>query len=266
MQRLRELREALDAELGSPPDIVALGTTLEGVDEEWEAAAPGDTASSGLERETPLLPPHAEIPAPTPLPTSMMRIEALDLGMEALEGLDELQQLGDPYSHWGGVGGLLYREPRRATSVTWWASDSETVSEPETFTEYTLDSEDTSVSSTRASTSATGTAASGSITRRGGFSVVVRGARSPHTRFGDHRHGGFRGRSMTRRERRTDGTAAMRHRHPTHTPSRGPNPRRAPEPLMMMMMAHHRHPRHPIVPHHRTQIGRVREEAAEGGL
>lgn len=222
-------------------------SNLDGDRDASEAAAAG-----GLEPAAGLS--HTEIPvAPNALPAALLPGEAFDLGIEALEVLGELP----------------YRDPRRATSVTWWESDPETLSEPDTFTEYALDSEDTSVSSTRASTSATNTA-SGSLTRLSqrssvrGFSVVVRGARSPHGRFRGAASHGYRGRSVTRRERGASRTAALRHRHPTHTPSRGPNPRRAPEPLMMMLMANHRHL---IAPPHRIhQIGRVREEAAEGGL
>mmetsp|Transcript_47935 Transcript_47935/g.137628 ORF Transcript_47935/g.137628 Transcript_47935/m.137628 type:complete len:307 (-) Transcript_47935:82-1002(-) len=121
-----------------------------------------------------------------------------------------------------GIGELLAAAPqrRRATSVTWWRAPSAAETWSDTFTEYTLDSEDTSVSSTRAGSGAGMTEGSGSRMSRGsrrGFSVVVRGARSPAG-------GGYRGRSVTRRERQVGG-AALRHRHPTHTPSRGPNPR-----------------------------------------
>mmetsp|Transcript_58083 Transcript_58083/g.138173 ORF Transcript_58083/g.138173 Transcript_58083/m.138173 type:complete len:213 (+) Transcript_58083:97-735(+) len=101
---------------------------------------------------------------------------------------------------------------RRAASVSWWeTSATDTWNEHDTFTEYTLSEGggDTSVSSTRASTTATAT---GSRQSRA-WSVVVRGARvqsGPRV--------GYRGRSVTRRDRHDTG-AALRHRHPTHTPS-----------------------------------------------
>jgi len=140
------------------------------------------------------------LPAVTPtilLPTlPLAAADALEVGGEALEPLGELP-----------------------TPVTWWETNAaETLSEPDTFTEYTLDSEDTSVSITRAPTNMTEGSGSASRISRGsrrGFSVGVRGARSPV---------GYRGRSVTRRERQMPG-AALRHRHPTHTPSREPNPR-----------------------------------------
>lgn len=138
----------------------------------------------------------------------------LDLGGDTFEGIGELRP-----------------PPRRGTSVAWWeSSTTETISDPETFIEYDpyeLGSEDTSVSSTRASTSATGTTNSASRLGRAatrGFSAVgVRGERSPNTLAaallrGGNPHG-YRGRSVTRRGGRTPG-AAMRHRRPTHTPSR----------------------------------------------
>jgi len=132
---------------------------------------------------------------------------------EALEDIGELLQAAPP----------LHHHPRRGTSVGWWeATTNETLSEPDTFTEHTLDSADTSVSSTRASTSAaTGGTGSQSRVGRGsrrGFSVMVRGGRSPNAH-------GYRGRSVTRREGRGGPGAALRHRHPTHTPSRGPTAR-----------------------------------------
>lgn len=151
-------------------------------------------------------------------PSEAGLVEPMDAGGEALEGLGELR--GDSGA-W-----------RRVASFSWWETGSvaETLSEPETynsFTEYALDSEDTSVSSTRCSTSNTGTTPGGSVSRLGrrsqrGFSVVVRGERSPHS-VGRSTQLGYRGRSMTRRERggRSAG-AAMRHRHPTHTPTRRP--------------------------------------------
>jgi len=131
--------------------------------------------------------------------------EALDVGGEALEGLGELP-----------------RAARRGPSVAWWeSSTTETLSEPELFAEYILDSADTSVSSTRASTN---TRTTGSISRlsRGRMSgyVVIRGAhRSPSALFEGAARRGYRGRSVTRRERSLP-SAAMRHRHPTHTPNR----------------------------------------------
>lgn len=160
---------------------------------------------------------------------------ALDLGgEEALEGLAELRP---PPRR--GVSDLQHLQlqsgmMRRGTSVAWWESSTagtaETNSDPETFIEhdpYALDSEDTSVSSTRASTSATGTTGSASRLGRAatrGFSAVgVRGERSPHSLAARLLRGaaphGYRGRSVTRRGGRTPG-AAMRHRRPTHTPSR----------------------------------------------
>lgn len=112
-------------------------------------------------------------------------------------------------------------QPRRATSVGFLGSPTnDTFSEPDTFTEHTLGSADTSVSSTRAGTSAF-TGDSGSRQGRGsrrGFSVGFRAGRSPNAH-------GYRGRSVTRREGRGGPGAALRHRHPTHTPSRGPTAR-----------------------------------------
>jgi len=145
-----------------------------------------------------------------PVPLEANVADAMELGGEALEGLGE----------------LMYAVPshQRQTSVTWWEDTAGTgaggtpLSEQESFTEYTLDSADTSVSSTRAPTASVDLCSqSGSASRisrgsRRGFSVVVRGARSP---------AGYRGRSVTRGERQMPG-AALRHRHPTLTPSRGP--------------------------------------------
>eukprot|EP00928_Gymnodinium_smaydae_P021640 TRINITY_DN18467_c0_g1_i1.p1 TRINITY_DN18467_c0_g1~~TRINITY_DN18467_c0_g1_i1.p1 ORF type:complete len:214 (+),score=21.50 TRINITY_DN18467_c0_g1_i1:91-732(+) len=180
---------------------------------------------------------------------------------------------GSPGSHWEAVYALgdlargatrdieeLWRAGlgRRATSVMW-REGSATVSEPET---YTLDSEDTSLSSTRASTSATTGTVPGSAVRLGrrttrGFSVVVRGGSSPHALF----NRGYRGRSVTRRERQGSRGAAMRHRHPTHTPSR-----RLESPLRRVPTAalHRAVPTRmvPFIGFH--QIGRVREEQVEG--
>mmetsp|Transcript_137492 Transcript_137492/g.343023 ORF Transcript_137492/g.343023 Transcript_137492/m.343023 type:complete len:296 (-) Transcript_137492:74-961(-) len=220
------------------------------------------------------------LPEVTPaglLPTlPLAAADALEVGGEAFEALGELLYAAGPADH------------NHATPVTWWESSAtETLSEPDTFTEYTLDSEDTSVSSTRAPTNATEGSGSASRISRGsrrGFSVGVRGARSPV---------GYRGRSVTRRERQVGG-AALRHRHPTHTPSRGPNPRggltqvlgpagfNIPAHLGVLgvatgssgRVAGHGHLIEPqasrfSVPHRRGfhQIGRVREEPAEvGGL
>jgi len=184
-----------------------------------------------------------------------VQVDPLDIGAEDLEGL-----------------GDLLPPVRRGTSVTWWESGSaETPSEPETFTEYTLDSEDTSVSSTRASTSATGTTGSVSrLSRRSarGFNVVVRGGRSPHSLLHGAAPHGYRGRSVTRRERQNPG-AANRHRHPTHTPSRRPETptRRALATVQRgASMFSAGSIGGIIVPRlgfH--EIGRVREEPAEGG-
>eukprot|EP00434_Breviolum_minutum_P017483 symbB.v1.2.015431.t1/scaffold1153.1/size135008/2 len=110
------------------------------------------------------------------------------------------------------------------------------------FTEYTLDSQpdEVSVSSTRASTSAR----TGSNTRQG----LLRGA-SPQTLLRGWTNTGYRGRSVTRRESQSAG-ASTRHRHPTHTPSRGPNPRRLLDLALAQGVAHL----------HFRPIGRVREE------
>lgn len=192
-------------------------------------------------------PAFAQSPRMVPQP-----MEAVDSGGEGIEEPGEL------------------RIVRRATSVTWWEnSTAETWSDPETFTEYTLDSADTSVSSTRASTNATGEA--GSLTRLGrrstrGFSVVVRGERSPHGLFHGAAPPGYRGRSLTRRGGRTLG-AAMRHRRPTHTPSRDgradtpPNVRAR---STAVLLATHRGVAAPRLGRFR-EIARVREEAAEAG-
>mmetsp|Transcript_110957 Transcript_110957/g.237108 ORF Transcript_110957/g.237108 Transcript_110957/m.237108 type:complete len:235 (+) Transcript_110957:91-795(+) len=157
--------------------------------------------------------------------------------------------------------------PRRGTSVAWWESSTAgTLSEPDTYTEYTLDAEDTSVSSTRASTSCA-TTGTGSVrpSRRSarGFSVVVRGERSPAGLLREYGHG-YRGRSVTRHERRMP-SAAMRHRHPTHTPSRGPA-RRAPSPTSFHRFDVQTAGLGPLGLHTIHTIGRVREEMAGEGL
>lgn len=98
--------------------------------------------------------------------------------------------------------------------------ESFSVSEPDTFAEYNLDSQDTSVSSTRCSTSATGTVTpswAGSAPRRSRAAVRAwsASARSPSFLLR-----GPRGRSVTRRERHGAAPpAALRHRRPTHTPT-----------------------------------------------
>eukprot|EP00927_Polykrikos_kofoidii_P062440 TRINITY_DN57255_c0_g1_i1.p1 TRINITY_DN57255_c0_g1~~TRINITY_DN57255_c0_g1_i1.p1 ORF type:complete len:208 (-),score=24.78 TRINITY_DN57255_c0_g1_i1:83-706(-) len=165
-----------------------------------------------------------------------------------------------------GVGALLPwasgTPMRRATSVTWWGSSTaDTHSESEA---YTRDSEDTSLSSTRASTSAatTGPGSNSRLGRRStrGFSVVIRGARSPNVLIHGLAEHGYRGRSVTRREHQNPG-AALRHRHPTHTPSRRPDTptRRA------IAAALRRDFPSLIVPYIGLHaIGRVREEQAEG--
>eukprot|EP00747_Dinoflagellata_sp_TGD_P050804 gnl/TRDRNA2_/TRDRNA2_146977_c0_seq2.p1 gnl/TRDRNA2_/TRDRNA2_146977_c0~~gnl/TRDRNA2_/TRDRNA2_146977_c0_seq2.p1 ORF type:complete len:234 (+),score=20.67 gnl/TRDRNA2_/TRDRNA2_146977_c0_seq2:117-818(+) len=127
---------------------------------------------------------------------------------------------------------------RRATSAAWWESSTGTpTSEPGTWTEYTLDSEDTSVSSTRASTTATG-----SVPRQP-VGVMIREGRG-RTSFP-----GYRGRSVTRRRGLSAGRlgAALRQRHPTHTPNR----------RLLSLGAANRHPSY-------HEIGRVGEEVLEG--
>eukprot|EP00931_Biecheleriopsis_adriatica_P105946 TRINITY_DN80466_c0_g1_i1.p1 TRINITY_DN80466_c0_g1~~TRINITY_DN80466_c0_g1_i1.p1 ORF type:complete len:203 (+),score=24.26 TRINITY_DN80466_c0_g1_i1:75-683(+) len=198
-----------------------------------------------------------------------MAQEALELGGEALEGLAELPRglrrlplpltLLQPLAPLPGAsavaslgedGGRL-----RAASASWGESFSaDGQSEPDNFTEYTLDSQDTSVSSTRASTSATqGSNSRLSRTSTRGFSVVVRGGRSPQALLRGFSTAGYRGRSVTRNERQNPG-AAMRHRHPTHTPSRGPNSRRFPDAAALMQAAAEGTR---LLQH---QIGRVHEE------
>jgi len=127
---------------------------------------------------------------------------ALDLGGEALEGLGE----------------LLPPPGRRGTSVTWWERSTDPMSDPETFTEHTLDSEDGSLTSTRASTNMAATSTTSRPSQRSlrSFSMVVRGSRSPQSLLRGLAPHGYRGRSVSR------SSAALRHRHPTHTPSRGP--------------------------------------------
>lgn len=111
----------------------------------------------------------------------------------------------------------VLRAMQRGSSVTWWESSTTgTLSEPDFLAEYMFDSEDTSVSSTRASTNATSSISRLSRGRGAMAGYVYRGAGSP---LGLGR--GYRGRSVTRRERSLPG-AAMRHRHPTHTPNRRP--------------------------------------------
>jgi len=200
----------------------------------------------------------------------------MDLGQEALVvlGVGALVDLGGEAQE--GLGELRPNPPqrRRGISVTWWEdSTAETLSEPDTYTEPTLDSEDGSLSSTRASTSAATTGTTSRPSQRSSmrsFSVVVRGGRSPNSLLRGLAHTGYRGRSVTRRERRMP-NAALRHRHPTHTPSRGPA-RRGPvladvhpvgaEPAVLLR---HRFgaPLAHVGFHHR--IGRVREDQAEGG-
>merc|ERR1719401_2927291 len=127
---------------------------------------------------------------------------------EAFDGAGEVE--AEAFEELGEL-----RATRRGPSVTWWeSSTAETLSEPEILAEYMFDSEDTSVSSTRASTNATSTTGGISRLSRGrgplaGY-VVFRGARSPHDAPARGRHG-YRGRSVTRRERSLPG-AAMRHR------------------------------------------------------
>mmetsp|Transcript_36222 Transcript_36222/g.84257 ORF Transcript_36222/g.84257 Transcript_36222/m.84257 type:complete len:239 (-) Transcript_36222:163-879(-) len=214
--------------------------------------------------------------------TEVVELEALaELGGEVLgEGLGDFG--GEGFAEFGGealegLGELRAppRQRRRGTSVTWWEDDTaETLSEPDTYTEHTLDSEDGSLSSTRASTSAatTGTTSRPSQRSMRSFSVMVRGGRSPHSLLHGLAPHGFRGRSVTRRERRMP-SAALRHRHPTHTPSRGPA-RRSPTlmdtgaPIDAEPAALLRHrfgaPRAHVGFHHR--ISRVREDQAESGL
>jgi len=185
--------------------------------------------------------------------------EALaDFGGEALEGLGELR---DPAPR------------RRGISVTWWEdSTAETLSEPDTYTEPTLDSEDGSLTSTRASDSVGTTGTTSRPSQRSSmrsFSVVVRGSRSPHSLLRGLAPHGFRGRSVTRRERRMP-SAALRHRHPTHTPSRGParrSPALAVQPVEVepsALLRHHFGAPLAHVGFHR--ISRVREDQAEGAL
>mmetsp|Transcript_103951 Transcript_103951/g.180627 ORF Transcript_103951/g.180627 Transcript_103951/m.180627 type:complete len:209 (-) Transcript_103951:147-773(-) len=147
---------------------------------------------------------------PSDQETHVPQQEAVDIGGEgeAFEVLGEL------------------RATRRGPSVTWWeSSTTETLSDPEILAEYMFDSlsEDTSVSSTRCSTNGTGTTGSFSRVARGrGVSayVIYHGTRSPHSSLDGRGRLAYRGRSVTRRERSLPG-AANRHRHPTHTPSRG---------------------------------------------
>ncbi|CAK9032757.1 unnamed protein product [Durusdinium trenchii] len=142
----------------------------------------------------------------------------------------------------------------RTASAPWWEALSDGSNEwsMDEFTEYTLDSQaDTSVSSTRASTSAT----TGSNPRQqaAGFIPGIRGgAGSPHTFLRGWTNTGYRGRSVTRRESQSSG-AAMRHRHPTHTPSRPPNPRRILGTAAQSGTSH-------LHLYHFRPIGRVREE------
>lgn len=146
-----------------------------------------------------------------------------------------------------------------------WESNSqisETLSEPDTFTEYTLDSEDTSVSSTRASTSATGTTSS--VPRRAvrALSAVVRGGRSPSLLHGAPP--GYRGRSVTRRERHVPG-AALRHRRPTHTPSRRMTPPRTLSgPRLQRLQSHSAMAGSTFAGFLAHEITRVGEEQVEG--
>ncbi|CAL1148182.1 unnamed protein product [Cladocopium goreaui] len=142
----------------------------------------------------------------------------------------------------------------RAASAPWWEA-SDTVSDGsnewsvDEFTEYTMDSHHDEVSvSTQASTRAT--TGSNSRHQPGFMGGGLRGARSPHTLLRGWSNTGYRGRSVTRRESQSSG-AAMRHRHPTHTPSRGPNPRRFLDTALAHQGVGHLHFR---------PIGRVREE------
>lgn len=157
--------------------------------------------------------------------------------------------------------------PRLDERLDWqrWESNSqisETLSEPDTFTEYTLDSEDTSVSSTRASTSATGT--TGSVPRRAvvrALSAVVRGSRSPSLIGAPP---GYRGRSVTRRERHVPG-AALRHRRPTHTPSRRMTPPRTLSgPRLQRLQSHSAMAGSTFAGFLAHEITRVGEEQVEG--
>lgn len=193
--------------------------------------------------------------------TSVPQQEAVDIGGEgeAFEVLGEL------------------RATRRGPSVTWWeSSTAETLSEPEILAEYMFDSlsEDTSLSSTRASTNGTGTTGSFSRVARGrGVSAYV--IRSPHSSLDGRGRLAYRGRSVTRRERSLPG-AANRNRHPTHTPSRGVSRRAAPSRLhrtaalnAATAVAAHRLSRLGLqqVPHGGFhELGRaIGEEPAEGG-
>mmetsp|Transcript_29183 Transcript_29183/g.67178 ORF Transcript_29183/g.67178 Transcript_29183/m.67178 type:complete len:207 (+) Transcript_29183:95-715(+) len=139
---------------------------------------------------------------------------------------------------------------RRASSVFWLeATATDAFPEHDTFTEYTLSGEDTSVSSTRASTCATGT---GSRQSRA-WSVVVRGAR-----MNSGSRVGYRGRSVTRRERHNPG-AANRHRHPTHTPSLRRRVVEAP-PIQPPSVSSFSAPFLSALPHEIQLIGEEREE------
>lgn len=165
-----------------------LGTLTEAESPDAETGA-GDAAAASAARQ----PGAWQQPA-----------EAVNLDSEALEGLGELRQLGG------------FRAYRRASSVgleqlgtLWWETDTTETASDTMNSEYTLDSEDTSVSSTRCSTNYTESISENIRLRH-------RGARSPSITMAMR---GPRGRSMTRRTQQGPG-AALRHRHPTHTPSR----------------------------------------------
>mmetsp|Transcript_92528 Transcript_92528/g.193449 ORF Transcript_92528/g.193449 Transcript_92528/m.193449 type:complete len:207 (-) Transcript_92528:388-1008(-) len=176
-----------------------------------------------------------------------------------------LQELTHLSSFFGPAGAPR----RRATSVSWWRASSLTQASTwsDCFTDTTfdtLDTEDSSVNSTRASLTMT----ESSRGSRRGFSVMVRGARSPNS----HR---YRGRSVTRRGRQMSG-AALRHRHPTHTPSRGPTGLRPSAGLARSALHLNGHVRsllHTMPPMDLARfgqtphviVGQVREDDAEAG-
>lgn len=185
---------------------------------------------------------------------------------EAMEG-DRLPTLGFDQRASDQPTALGFHQRYERFDWQRWESNSqisETLSEPDTFTEYTLDSEDTSVSSTRASTSATGT--TGSVPRRAvrALSAVVRGGRSPSLLHGAPP--GYRGRSVTRRERHVPG-AALRHRRPTHTPNgrRGMTPPRTLSgPRLQRLQSHSAMAGSTFAGFLAHEITRVGEEQVEG--
>mmetsp|Transcript_115178 Transcript_115178/g.273794 ORF Transcript_115178/g.273794 Transcript_115178/m.273794 type:complete len:188 (+) Transcript_115178:73-636(+) len=187
-----------------------------------------------------------------------MEQEVLESASEALEGVAELprgsrryplQRFLPPLPGPDMVESVDEGSSIRTASVPWWESLSDGSNEwsMDDFTEYTLESQDTSVSSTRASNATSSSRLSRPTARS--FSVVVRGARSPQTLLRGWTNTGYRGRSVTRRESQHSGSS-MRHRHPTHTPSRGPNPRRFGTTAQVSFDTHL----------HFRPIGRVREE------